>query len=290
MIRQWFSFAAPLLRGAFQWLFATLLAVSLIGLFFVINALQLTEHDTAQRVLARAVADLTEVDALLPTIQDDLAEEAATTEEPTVTVPLFPIPVELSQDEASTLSKPESTAELRSRLVGEAAEAIYEDGMSVFALGDPEAEQEIDIFSPEGGIRRGLDLLSENNHNALRIAAIVLGLTSIVLGGLVLLSTAGFGRVVAIGAAVLGAAVPSLVTAVAVRFVFRSAREDQSDYLLFRLFDLGNDATWLPLRNYTIITLVGLVLVLVGLMLVLFETRQRAVYRPPAVDKDSTAD
>ena len=71
MISQWFSFAAPLLRGAFQWLFTTLFAVSLIGLFFVINALQLTAPDTAQRVLARAVADLTEIDALLPSIQAD---------------------------------------------------------------------------------------------------------------------------------------------------------------------------------------------------------------------------
>lgn len=286
MIAQWFSFAAPLLRGAFQWLFATLLAVSLIGLFFVINALQLTAPDTAQRVLARAVADLTEVDALLPTIQADLADEVETSEEPTVTVPLFPIPVELDRDEAKDIS----TAELRSRLLDQAAEAMYEHGMSVFALGDPEAEQHIDIFSPEGGIQRGLDLLSDNNHNALRIAAIVLGLTSLILAGLVLLSTQGFGRVVAVGAALLGAAVPSLMAAVAVRFFFRSAREDQSDYLLFRLLDLGNDAMWLPLRNYTILTLVGLMLVLLGLILVLFETRQRAVYRPPSVDKGSTAD
>ncbi len=83
---------------------------------------------------------------------------------------------------------------------------------------------------------------------------------------------------------------PSLVAAVALRFVFRSAREDQSDYLLFRLLDLGNDATWLHLRNYTILTLVGLSLVLVGLILVLFETRQRAVHPTPSVDKPSTSD
>ncbi len=285
MISQWFSFAGPLLRGAFQWLFTTLFAISLIGLFFVVNALQLTAPDTAQRVLARAVADLTEVDALLPTIEAELEEEVQTSEEPTVIVPLFPIPVELPRDEATTIS----TAELRSRLLDEAAEAVYEDGMSVFALGDPEAEQHIDIFSPEGGIQRGLDLLSDDNHNALRIAAIVFVLTSVVLGGLVLLSTQGFGRVVAVGAALLGAAVPSLVAAVGIRYIFRSAREDQGDYLLIRLLDLGNDATWLPLRNYTILTLVGLILVLVGLILVLFETRQRAVYRPPSVDNDSSA-
>ena len=114
-------------------------------------------------------------------------------------------------------------------------------------------------------------------------------LTSVVLGGLVLLSTQGYGRVVALGAAVLGAGVPSLVAAVGIRYIFRSAREDQGDYLLIRLLDLGNAATWLPLRNYTILTLVGLILVLLGLILVLFETRQRAVYRPPSVDNNSAA-
>jgi len=272
--------AVPLLRGAFQWLFGTLLALSLIALFLVINGVQLTSPGTAQRILSRATADLTEIDAILPTIQADLREAAQASDEDTVVVPHFPLAVELPREEAATIS----TAELRSRLLSEAAEAIYKEGMSAWALADPEAEQHIDVLSPEGGVHRGLGLLSDDNHHALRIAAIVLGLISLALAGLVFVSTQGMGRLVALGAALLGAAVPSLLGAVAVRFAFRTAGEDQEDYMLMRLLDLGNDAAWLTLRNYTILTLVGLGLVLVGLGLVLLEMRQRAAPAAPAID------
>jgi hypothetical protein len=275
--------AVPLLRGAFQWLFGILFALSLIAFFAAINAMQLTSPGTAQRILSRAVADLTEIDAALPTIQADLAEEAETSQEATVTVPHFPLTVELPRAEAATIS----TAELRSRLLTEAAHAIYKDGMSVWALADPEAKQDIDVLSPEGGVQRGLGLLSDDNHQVLRIAAMVLGLMSFALGLLVLASTQGMGRLVALGAGLLGAAVPSLVTAVAVRFAFFTASEDQNDYLLARLLDLGNDAAWLALRNYTILTLLGLWMVVLGLGLVLLEMRQRAIRAAPAVDNNS---
>ena len=272
--------AVPLLRGALQWLFGTLFATSLIALFLVINGVQLTSSGTAQRILSRATADLTEIDAILPTIQADLAEAAEASEEDTVVVPHFPLAVELPREEAATIS----TAELRSRLLSEAAEAIYKEGMSVWALADPEAEQNIDILSPEGGVHRGLGFLSDDNHQALRIAAIVLGFISLALGALFFISTEGMGRLVALGAALLGAAVPSLLGAVAVRFTFRSAREDQDDYLLMRLLDLGNGATWLALRNYTILTILGLALVLLGLGLVLLEMRRGAAPAASAVD------
>ena len=275
--------AVPLLRGAFQWLFGTLFALSLIAFFLVINAMQLTSPGTAQRILSRAVADLTEIDASLPTIQADLAETAQASEEATVTVPHFPMAVEVSREEATTIS----TAELRSLLLSEAAEAIYKDGMSVWAEADPEAKQNIDLLSPEGGVQRGLGLLSDDNHHALRIAAIVLGLISFILGGLVFVSTKGMGRVVALGAGLLGAAVPSLTAAVAVRFAFFTASEDQNDYLIARLLELGNDASWLALRNYTILTLVGLWLVVLGFGLVLLEIRQRAIASGRVVDNNS---
>lgn len=274
------AFAALVVRGALQWLSGILLALCLMALFLIINAYQLTGPDTAERVLTRAVAILTEIDALLPAIRADLTETAQTSESPTVTVPLFPVPVELTREEATAIS----TAELRSRLLGAAADRVYRDGMSVFALTDPQARQDIDPFSPEGGVQRGLGFLSDNTHSGLRIALWVLVGLSVVLAGLVLLSTKGLGRVTALGACVLGAAVPSLVAAVAVRWGFRSTAEDQHDYLLAQLLSLGNDAAWLPLRNYTILCLLGLSVVVVGLILVLVETRQQTVRSASGVD------
>lgn len=274
------AFGAMLLRAALQWLSGILLAVCLMALFLVVNAYQLTDDVTAQRILTRAVATITEIDALLPAIRADLTESLQASDSPTVTVPLFPVPVELTREEATAIS----TAELRSRLLNTAAESTYREGMSVFALGDPQAKQDIDPLSPEGGVKRGLGFLSDNNHSALRIAIWVFGGLSLVMGALVVLSTKGLGRVTALGACVLGAAVPSLVVAVGVRWGFRSSAEDQDDYLLNQLLSLGNDAVWLPLRNYTILCLLGLGIVVVGLTLVLLETRQRTIRSAPAVD------
>ena len=274
------AFGAMLLRAALQWLSGILLAVFLMALFLVVNAYQLTEADAAQRILTRAVATLTEIDALLPAIRSDLTEAIQTSDGPTVTVPLFPVPVELTREEAIAIS----TAELRSRLLDTAAEKAYREGMPVFALGDPEAKQDIDPLSPEGGVKRGLGFLSDNTHSALRIAIWVLSGLTVVMGGLVLLSTKGMGRVTALGACLLGAAVPSLVVAVGVRWGFRSAAEDQDDYMLVQLLNLGNDAVWLPLRNYTILCLLGLGVVMVGLALVLLETRQRTMRSVAGVD------
>jgi hypothetical protein len=274
------AFGAMLVRAALQWLSGILLALCLMAFFLVVNAYQLTDADTAQRILTRAVATVTEIDALMPAIRDDLTESLQSGDSPTVTVPLFPVPVELTREEATTISTPE----LRSRLLDTAAERAYRDGMSVFALGDPEAKQHIDPISPEGGVTRGLGFLSDNTHSALRIALFVLGGLSVLTGALVLLSTKGLGRITALGACLLGAAVPSLVVAVGIRWGFRSTAEDQDDYLLSQLLNLGNDATWLPLRNYTILCLLGLGIVMVGLALVLLETRQHTMRSTAAVD------
>ena len=48
--------------------------------------------------------------------------------------------------------------------------------------------------------------------------------------------------------------------------------------------DATLDATWLALRNYTILTILGLALVLLGLGLVLLEMRRGAAPAAPAID------
>ena len=274
------AFGAMPLRAALQWLSGILFALCLMALFLVVNAYQLTNADTAQRILTRAVATFTEIDALLPAIRADLAESLQADDNPTVTVPLFPIPVELTRQEATAIS----SAELRSRLLDTAAQKAYQEGMSVFSLSDPQAKQNIDPLSPEGGVKRGLGFLSDDIHSALGITIWVLGGLSLVMGALVLLSTKGLGRITALGACLLGAAVPSLVVAVGIRWGFRSSAEDQDDYFLAQLLNLGNDVARLPLRNYTILCLLALGLVMLGLALVLLETRQRTVRSVADVD------
>lgn len=255
--------AAPIVRAASQWLVGVLLALALMGLFVTIIALQLTSAGTGQRILGRAVAVLTDIDALLPKLQDDLREVADTAAGDTVRVPGFPIPVELTRQEAATIEG----EELRQRLLDESARQVYEEGMDVLAAADPDANRDVELLSTAGAIDRGLGLISESRHTGFQIAAVVLGLISVLLAALLMVTVRSYGRLVAMGAAVLGAALPSLAAAVAIRFGFRAAQEE-ADPFVNDLLQLGVDAMWVPVRNYIALAALGAALLVLGLGLI----------------------
>ena len=84
-----------LLRIASQWLLGVILALVLTGLFLAIAAVQITSQGAGQRILRRAVAVTTEIDAILPDIQTGLRQAARDGSGDQVRVPDFPIPVDL---------------------------------------------------------------------------------------------------------------------------------------------------------------------------------------------------
>src|SRR3990172_7469679 len=111
----------------------------LLTLFFVaISAVQLSSEGTGQRLLRRSVAVSTQIDAVLPDLQIALRERAREGSGETVRVPDFPVPVDLTREEALRLEGPA----LRERILSEASDRLYEDGMSDWA--DPDARQSIE--------------------------------------------------------------------------------------------------------------------------------------------------
>lgn len=237
--------AEPFLRVASQWLLGVILAIVLSGLFLAVMAMQLTAAGTGQRILRRAVADTTQIDAVLPGIQAGLREAAQDSDGERVAVPDFPIPVELAREEAFQLQG----AELRARLLDESARRLYQNGMSAWAAADPEAEQDIETISTVGALHWGLGLITEGNHTRLVIAASVLGALAVVLAILLISTVRSYTRLIALGAATLAAALPSLAAVIAIRFVFRSA-EEEADPFVTSLLSLGVDSVSVPLRNY----------------------------------------
>ena len=120
------------MRVASQWLLVLFLAVTL-GLFFLFaTAFQVTSDGPAHRILRRGVAITTEIDALLPQIQTELVTNALTAEGDQVLVPNFPVPVAIPKDDAGRIE----LDELRSRILDQSADRLYEDGMSAWAAGD----------------------------------------------------------------------------------------------------------------------------------------------------------
>lgn len=269
---------ASLLRVASQWLLGVILAVVLAALFLAIVAVQLTSEGTGQRIIRRAVAVTTEIDAVLPDIQSGLRNAARESQTEQVRVPDFPIPVDLPRDEALQLQGDE----LRARLLQEAARRLYEDGTSAWAAADPEADQEIETISTVGAIRRGLGLVTDTNHTRFVIAASVLGVLAATLALMLLLSARSYTRLIALGAATLAAALPSLAAAIAIRFGFRTA-EEEADPFVTGLLNLGVDAMWVPIRNYLALSTLGFAVIAVAAVAFWWQAR-RAPQPPPSVE------
>lgn len=245
--------------------------MALALLFLAINAVQLSSEGVGQRLLGRSVAVSTNIDAILPDIQAALREKAKEGDADPMRVADFPIPVELSRDEALSL---EGTA-LRERILEEAAARLYQNGMSTWAAGDPEAEQDIELISVTGAFQRGLGLVTARNHDRFVVAAAVLGFLSAVLGVALLASGRSWGRLIALSTVTIAAALPSLATAVSVRFGFRTAQEE-ADPFVSGLLDLGVEAMWVPIRNYLALTVLGFTVLLLTLVFIWVSSRQRA--------------
>src|SRR3990172_1052426 len=203
-----------LFRIAPQWLLGALLVLALGCFFIALNAVQLTSPGTGQRILQRAVAGLTDLDAMLPKLQQDMQAAAATTDGDNVGVPGFPIVVELPRREAADISQ----EALRQEIVSESARKAYREGLGVLAAADPEAHRDIELLSAAGAIDRGLGLITEDSHARLRIAAIVLGVIAALLAAAQLTVFRSHGRLLAAGGILLAVNLPPLAAAVALRF------------------------------------------------------------------------
>lgn len=243
----------PLLRAVSQWFAGAVLAVVLTALFFSINAMQLTSEGVGERLLARHVAVTTNIDEILPELEEGLHEEAQAGGEEPVRLPDFPIVVEFPRQEAASLEGPA----LRARILEEASDRLYREGTSAWAGADRTGTQDIELVSTAGAIDRGLGLISDETHTLSIIAAVVLAVLAAVLSLALLMSVRSWGRFVAMSVVTTIAALPSLGGAVALRFVFRSAQEE-ADPWVHGLLELGVEAMWIPIRNYLTLTLLGL--------------------------------
>jgi len=258
----------PLLRAASQWLIGASLAVMLTLLFLAVTAVQLSSQSLGERILRRSVAVSTNIDAILPDLQAALEAEARAGDADPVRLPDFPIAVDIPRDEALSL---EGMA-LRQRILSEAGATLYRDGMSAWAGADDDGDQRIETISVAGALERGLGLIMDKNHDRMVIVAVVLGLLSAALAALLVASVRSWGRLVALSAATIAAALPLLAVAVGVRFAFRTAQEE-ADPFVYGLLELGVEAMWVPISNYLALTALGFAVMLVALMFIWASSR-----------------
>jgi hypothetical protein len=179
------------LRTASVWLVAILLVAVATAFFLALTATQLTGDESGEVVLRRSVAVITDIDATLPRIEADLTVAADEADGDTVRVPWYPLAVDLTVDEARTLRG----QDLRDRILDESADILYADGQSAWTGTDDEAVQDIDRLSAAGFVERGLGLVQESVHTAFVIIAVLLGIMTFAMVGILLIAlpaTPGF--------------------------------------------------------------------------------------------------
>ncbi len=276
-----------LVRLASQWLVGILLALSATAFFLAVAGMQVTSQSTGERIQRRAVAALTDIDEVLPGIETKLDAAATEATGDTVRVPDFPIPVDLTRDEAANLRG----QDLRDRILDESGRRLYEDGMSVWAEGDPQGRQEIDDVSTAGAVYRTLDLVQDSTHTYFVILAALLGVLTLILGAVLVFSVkSGYMRLLALGAILLVASMPGLAAAVGVRFAFKTAQTD-GDAFVEEMLQVGVDTMWIPIRMYLALTMVGFATVGIASFCMWWDSRpKRQTVTPGDVQGGSSPD
>ncbi|MDI6857505.1 MAG: hypothetical protein QME71_04220 [Dehalococcoidia bacterium] len=257
------SFTVSVSRGFWRTLFtwgSGVILVAVMGaLLLSVNILQITSPEPASETLHRALASLTEIDALLVESEDDLRAAAEESPEEELRLAHYPIDVPLSGEEVQRLS----TGELREVILSRSADRFYERGLAAFEEREA-ASGDISLLSAPGAVRYTVGLVTEDTYEIARVVtAALLGATLVLTLVLVLLSR-GYGRLTALGVILMAAALPYLLLAVGVRFALKLASESEGDYLTAQLYSLGKDVIWLPIHTGIGFVLLGVVFATLG--------------------------
>jgi hypothetical protein len=262
------------LRTASVWVAAFVLAVFLSAFLAALTAYQLTSEDTGKRILERSVVVTTEIDTLLPAIEEDLDQRVDSGVAETVTVNRFPIAISLTREEATNLRG----AALRDRIVELAADKLYDDGGGAWSSTDPAAVRNIERVSAAGAINYGLGWIRDSTNLILLVLVVLLALMTLTMAAMTMAIMPWDMRLLVMGGVGLLAGLPALAGAVAVRFMFRTA-DAEDDPFVEGMLDIGVDAMWVAIRNALVVSVVGFALVMIASGLLWWLSRQS---QPPA--------
>lgn len=235
-------------RRLLLWVVGALLTAAAALWLAVLSVAQVTDEQVALPALERGVAALTDLDALLDE-QLEAVQKQADAGADTLTPPGFPIRDTMVQTrevrrEDRVIDRPG----LRDELLRIGASRVYTRGVSAFQQGEASPQQSSRL-SPSGGIRALLDGLSRDNHGTAVVWLWPLGAACLLLGALLLAAGAGFGRFLALGAALVLAAVPVLLAGLAARLAFGFVDAGPDDRLLEEFLAIGRQLAALPVRN-----------------------------------------
>lgn len=250
-------------RAVLRWGAILLLAFFAIVLILAWSAIQMTGEETGQRIIQRSLSPITEIDDVLDMEYATLVTEARLNPDPATImfVPSYPIRIPITAQALATMSQ----EELRAFLLKESTKRMYEQGVSAF-------QRETTRFSggllgARGVLRLTVGQITRDSHQIAQILGGLLLAATVVLVGAVMLLSDGFRRIRNVGFAVAIGTVPTTLAVVGARFALRSAGDDAADPFDAALFAIAGDVMWIPIRNFIIFAMLGLLVFGLGIAL-----------------------
>ena len=257
-------------RTVVRWGAILLLASFAIALVLAWTAIQVTGEETGRRVIQRSLLPITEIDDVLDAEYGALVAEARLNPDPATIlfVPSYPIEIPIATQDFATMSR----EELRAFLLGESADRLYQQGVSAFQR-ESSGFSGGGMLSARGVLRLTVGQITSDSHQIAQIVGVLLLFITAVLVLAVVLLSDGFQRIRNVGFAAAIGMIPMTMAVVGVRFAFRTAADDAGDPFSEALFDVSVDLMWIPIRNFIIFSVLGLLLLGLGILLELWQDR-----------------
>lgn len=237
-------------RGQRTTLFTAAFGLSLFFFVLALSARQSTSEGAANRLLESGISSITEVDLVLAERTDEIHQFAASSGESSFAVPGYPLSVRITREESAL-----PRSQLRTIVLQRSAALVYVEGLRAF---DKTGKQSLGIVSAEGALRLAAGQLSEESNDRATVATLVLAVLMAALAAMVLARGEGYGRLRALGVAVLVGAAPGVLFAVLIRLGVRQVGDD--DPFMSDLQSILDALVSVVLRNFVVMTVLGAVL------------------------------
>lgn len=257
-------------RGSRIALLTGAVAVATFLLVASYSTYQVSDEPRTTLLLERGIASITDIDTYLAETLPGLRQDAGTAE--LVTLPGYPLNVQLSADELRNASD----AEIRERLLSRSAAQVYEQGLSAFAT---EGGQSLGFLTVENAADTFLSFIRGSTHARAGFATVLFAVVVAVCAAVVAASDFRPGVLRAIGGAMFGAAFIGLALSALLVVLVEAASSD--DVFSREIARIVESAFEVPRRNFLVASVFSGILFGAGVVLTFLERRGR---RPDSDD------
>jgi hypothetical protein len=233
-------------------------AVSVFMLLSSVSCRQITAIGPAKNVLESGLVTVTDIDQFIADEGPALRQFARESDEPTIIIPGYPLDVVLNRDDVIK----SSDAQLRAIILERSAALVYAEGLDAF---DRTGKQSIRRVSLQGLLELAVEQISGSNHTRANVLAALSLLALTVFGAITLATAQGWGRMRALGLAVVAGSLPVLVLSYLLRLFVGAVGGD--DPFVASLRDISKTTLSVPIRNSLIVLVAGVLLTAMSVVL-----------------------